>query len=117
TEATVPVTPRLNVTVLFAAMGSKPDPLIVMVVLESARDAVLDVIVGKAASGALTVATCTWAPLLWPLTVTLASRCVPGETAPRLLRDTRRLVAVAVVTVPMTPLSKVTKSSAALGLK
>src|SRR5262245_49119348 len=46
TEATLPVTPRLNATELLPATGSKFEPLIIMLVAESARLAALVVTVG-----------------------------------------------------------------------
>src|SRR5258708_7673062 len=55
---TVPAAPLLKTTVLWAAVGSKPNPLIVIVAALAARLAVLLVTTGP------TVATCTAAPLL-----------------------------------------------------
>ena len=75
---------------------------------------ILVAVQGGGDEAGLTVATCTALPLLTPLTVTLASRSVPGDRLLRPLRLTVRLVAVASVTAPVTPLSKVTLSFAAL---
>src|SRR5260370_28514528 len=50
---TVPTAPSLNVTVLFAAVGSKPKPLIVTVGALAASEGALGVTTGP------TVATCT----------------------------------------------------------
>ena len=61
-----------------------------------------------------TVATCTALPLLTPSTVTLAFRAVPPVTLLSPVRLTVRLVLVAAVTVPVTPLLKVTVSLAAV---
>ncbi len=63
---TVPTPPLLNVTVLLAAVVSKPAPAIVIVAALAPRAAVLLVTIG------LTVATCTADPLLTPLTLTWA---------------------------------------------
>ena len=96
---TVPV-PLLRVTVLFAAMGSKPVPVMISVVEVAARLFAFWVTVG----GATMVATCTAEPLLMLLVVTCAVR-FPREGA--LLKVTVNWVAVAAVTVPV-PLLKVT---------
>jgi len=62
---------------------------------------------------AVTAATCAAVPLLIPSTVTLAVREVPALTVLRPVRPvTVRLVAVALVTVPVTPLLKLTLSLA-----
>ncbi len=57
-----------------------------------------------------TVATWTALPLLNPSTVTLAFRDVPAVRAPRPLTLTVRLLRLVLVTLPVTPLSKATRS-------
>ena len=69
---TVPTAPLLKTTVLLAAVGSKPKPLMVIVVALAARLAVLLVTTG------VTVATWTAAPLLTPSVVTTAVRLPAG---------------------------------------
>ena len=59
-DVTVPAAPSLKTTVLLAAVGSKPKPLMVTVVADVARFDVLAVTTGE------TEATSTAAPLLWP---------------------------------------------------
>ena len=98
-ELTVPTAPLLKTTVLFAAVVLKPEPLIVIVVALIARLDVLDVTTGRA------TATCTALPLLWLLVVTMAVRS--PATVGLVPKVTVRLVALAVVTVPVAPLLKV----------
>ena len=95
---TVPVTPLSKVTLSLAVVVSKPKPVIVKLVALAARLALLAVTTGA------TVATCTALPLLTPSTVTLAFRAVPPVTLLSPVRLTVRLVLVAAVTVPVTPL-------------
>ena len=59
-----------------------------------------------------TVATCTELPEPVPSTVTLACKGVPGVRLPSPVRLTVNVKPVALVTVPVTPLSKVTMSLA-----
>ena len=54
-EATVPIAPLLNVTVLWAVIVSNPVPVITMEVALMLRFAVLEVTVG---AGSLTLAVC-----------------------------------------------------------
>ena len=108
-ELTVPTAPLLNTTVLLAAVVLKPEPLMVIVVALIARLDVLDVTTGRA------TATCTAVPLLWLLVVTEAVR-LPA-TVGLVPKVTVRLVALAVVTVPVAPLLKVTVLLAAVVLK
>ena len=97
---TVPTAPSLKVTVLLAAVGSKPKPLMVSVVALAARLAVLLVTTG------VTVATCTAAPLLTRSVVTTAVR-LPAVVG--LVENvTVSEVAVAAVTVPTAPSLKAT---------
>lgn len=63
---TVPAAPLVNVTVLLAAVSSKPSPLIMIVVALAARFARLAVTLGT------TVATCTAEPLFSVLVATIA---------------------------------------------
>jgi hypothetical protein len=97
---TVPTAPLLNVTELCEAMGSKPNPLIVNVVVRLiAQLAVLLVAAG------ITVATCTAVPLLAPL-VTITAVRLPAMVG--LVENvTVSEVAVAAVTMPTAPLLKV----------
>ncbi len=71
----------------------------------------------NALAGWVTVATWTALPLLTPSTVTLACSVVPAVRLLRPLRFTVKLVRVALVTVPVTPLSKATLSLAGVGSK
>lgn len=107
-EATVPAAPLLNVTVLLAAVGSNPKPLMVTLDASAARAAVLAVTTG------VTDATCTAAPLLTPLDVTTAVK-LPA-VAGLVLNVTVKDVEVAAVTVPTAPLLNVTVLFAATGL-
>ena len=63
-DVTFPAAPSLKLTVLFAGVGSKPKPLMVMLGAVARRLAVLAVTTGT------TVATWTAVPLLTPLTAT-----------------------------------------------
>ena len=106
---TVPTAPLLKTTRLLAATVEKPNPVIVIVVAVIARLAVLTVTTG------MTFATLTAAPLEKPFVVTTTVRlpAVVGFVE----NVTVRVVAVAAVTVPTAPLSKVTEFSAATVLK
>jgi hypothetical protein len=98
---TVPTAPLLSVTVLFDAVVSKPNPLIVMVDAFAARFAVLAAITG------CTVAIFIAEPFETVLTVTTAVR---SPTAVGLVENvTVSEVVVAVVTVPTAPLLKTTE--------
>lgn len=108
-ELTVPTAPLLKTTVLFAAVVLKPKPLIVIEVALIARLAVLDVITGR------TTATCTAVPLLRLLVVTEAVKS--PATVGLVPKVTVRLVALAVVTVPVAPLLNVTVLLPAVVLK
>ena len=106
---TIPMAPLLKTTRLLAATVEKPNPVIVIVVAVIARLAVLTVTTG------MTFATLTAAPLEKPFVVTTTVRlpAVVGFVE----NVTVSVVAVAAVTVPMAPLSKVTVFSAATVLK
>lgn len=97
---TVPTAPLLKTTRLLAATVEKPNPVIVIVVAVIARLAVLVVTTG------MTFATLTAAPLEKPFVVTTTVRlpAVVGFVENVTVSD----VAVAAVTVPTAPLSKVT---------
>lgn len=105
---TVPVAPLLSATVLLAAVGSKPKPLMTTVAESASSAAVLDVTTG------VTVATCTAAALATPLEVTVAVR-LPA-VAGLVLNVTVSDVDVAAVTVPMAPLLNVTELFPTVGL-
>lgn len=105
-DVTVPTAPSLNTTVLFAAVVSKPNPLIVSVVASARRLDVLAVTTG------VTVATWTADPLLWLFVVTTAVR-LPADVGD-VERFTVSVVAVAAVTVPTAPLLKTTVLLAAV---
>ena len=106
---TVPTAPLLSVTVLLAAVVSKPKPLIVMVAALATTFALLVVTTG------CTVATCTAEPLATLLTVTIAVRF---PTAVGLVvRVTVSDVAVAAATVPTAPLLNKTVFKLAVALK
>lgn len=108
-EVTVPTALLLNTTVLFAAAGSKPKPLITTVAEFAARLAVLTVTTGD------TVATCTGEPLT---TEFVATTAVKGPAVVGLVESvTVRAVAVAELTVPTAPSLKVTTLFAAVVLK
>src|SRR5205807_2083934 len=93
-------------TLLFAAVVSKPKPLMTKVVAFAARFALLDVTTG------VTVATCTAAPLLTPFTLTIA---VSGPAVVGVVEKvTVSCVAVAFVTVPTAPSLKTTVLLAAV---
>ena len=97
---TVPVAPLLKETVLFAAVVSKPKPLMSRVFASTLKLLELEVTTGD------TVAICLAEPLLPPKEVTTAVRL---PTAVGLVpKVTVRLVAVALVTVPVAPSFKVT---------
>ena len=101
-DVTVPTTPNvLKETVSLDAVVENPVPLMVMVALLSATLVVLTVTTG------VTVATCTLLPLVTPSTVAVAFSAVPPATLLSPVRLTVRLVLVAPVTVPVTPLLKV----------
>ncbi len=97
---TVPTAPLLNTTVLLAAVGLKPVPLIVTVLALPAWLAELAVTTGE------TVATWTAEPLLVPSVVTTAVRLPAAVGA--VPNDTVSDVAVAEVTVPTAPSLKTT---------
>ena len=97
---TVPTAPSLKTTVLLPGVGSKPKPLIMIVVAVVARLAVLLVTTG------LTVATWIGAPLICESVVTTAVR-LPAVVG--LVENiTVSEVAVAAVTVPTAPSLKTT---------
>lgn len=93
---TVPTALSLNTTVLFAAVVSKPKPLIVSVAELANRSAELVVTTGT------TVATWTAVPLVNVFTVTMAVR-LPAAVGP-VVKVTDNEVAVAAVTLPTAPL-------------
>lgn len=97
---TVPIAPLLKTTLLLAAVGLKPKPLIVIVAALAARLEVLLVTTGT------TLATCTAVPLLTLLLLTIAVR-LPAEVG-LVPSETVKLFSVAPVTVPTAPLLKVT---------
>lgn len=107
-DVTVPTAPLLNVTVLFAAVVSKPVPLIVMVAALAARFAVAVVTVGA------TIATWTGAPLAIEFVVTTAVKFPADGVVPSV---TVNEVAVADATVPTAPLLKTMELFAATGSK
>ena len=102
----MPTAPLLKLTELFVIVELKPKPAIVSVVVPAANAVVLDVTVGT------TLATCTALPLLRLLVVTTVVRfpTVVGLVD----KVTVSKLAVAVVTVPTTPLLKVTVLLAAV---
>ncbi len=100
-EVTVPAAPLLNVTTLSVAVVSKPKPAMATVVALAATFAVLLVTTG------MTRATCKAVPLPTLLVVTMA-RSGPAEVG-LVPKVTVSNVAVAVVTVPVAPLSNVTR--------
>lgn len=103
---TVPSASLLNSTSLLAAIGSNPNPEIVIVVALAARLALL------ADTTGIIVATWTADPLLMPFVVTMA---VNGPAvAGKVVKVIERLVAVAVLTVPTAPLLNVTVLFAAV---
>lgn len=108
-EVTVPTAPLLKTNVLSPAVVLKPEPLMVIVATPSPSEATLAVTTG------LTTATCTAVPLLWVLVVTEAVRS--PATVGLVPKVTVKLVAVAVVTVPVAPLLKVTVLLPAVVLK
>lgn len=97
---TVPNALLLNTTVLFAAVVSNPNPLIVTEVPFAAKVLVLKVTTG------MTVATCIAVPLLTVFVVTTAVK-LPADVG-EVESVTVSAVAVAVVTVPTAPLLKTT---------
>lgn len=102
----IPTAPLLKAMELLVIVESKPKPAIVRVVVPVANAVVLDVTLGT------TVATCTALPLLRLLVVTTAVRL---PTVVGLVDNvTVSNVAVAVVTVPTTPLLKTTVLLAAV---
>ncbi len=103
---TVPTAPLLNVTVLLAAVVSKPVPAIVKLAALAARLAVDAVMVGAIA------ATCIAAPLLIEFVVTTAVKLPAEGFVPKV---TVNAVAVAEVTVPTPPLLRTTVLLAAIG--
>ena len=107
-DVTVPTAPLLNVTVLLAAVVSKPVPLIVIVAALAARFAVAVVTVGA------TIATCTVAPLAIEFVVTTVVKLPADGFVPSV---TVREVAVADATVPTAPLLKTMVLFAATGSK
>ena len=106
---TVPTAPRLNTTVLLAAVVSKPKPEMASVFSSAARLSVLLVTTG------LTVATCTADPLLSRFVVTIAVKLPIVEGVSE--NVTVKEVAVAAVTVPMAPLLNATVLSSGFELK
>lgn len=104
---TVPTAPLLKTTLVFAALVSKPNPLIVMVSALASKSLLLLVTTGTI------VATCTAAPLSTPFTSTMAVKlpAVVGGVDNVILRD----VAVAESTVPTAPLLNVTTLLPAVG--
>lgn len=106
---TVPTAPSLKTTVLLPAVVSNPEPLIVRVVALAKRSLVLLVTTGT------TVATCTAAPLVMELTVTMAVK-LPAAVG-SVDKETVNDVAVAAVTVPSAPLLNSTVLLAAVGSK
>ena len=98
---TVPVPVGLKTTVLSLGVVEKPVPVIVRVMALLPRFAVLWVTVGTGT----TVATCTAAPLLWPLEVTTA---LSAPSVRPLMPVTVKEVAVEAVTVPLPAGLKVT---------
>lgn len=106
-DETVPVAPLSNVTTLFAAVGSKPKPLIITVeALAVIKPVEFAVIAG------ITVATWTAAPLLIE-SVVMTEVKLPAM-AGRVERVTISVVGVAEVTVPTALLLKVTTLSVAV---
>ena len=93
---TVPTAPRLRTIVLFAAIGSKPTPLIVNEVALAARTVVPLETIGRME------ATCTAVPLTMLFVVTMAVR-FPADVG-AVVKVTLSVVAVAEATVPMAPL-------------
>ena len=106
-DVTSPTAPLFKVTVLFAIVESKPNPLITTVDPLAARFAVLLVTTG------ITVATLIAEPLSRVLVVTTAVRlpAVVGEVVSVIVNE----VAVAAVTVPSASLSNTTSLLAATG--
>ena len=107
---TVPTAPSLKVTALFAAVGSKPKPLMVTVVALAARLVVLEVTTG------VMVATCTGVPLLTPLLVMEAFK-IPAMTGEGRLTDRPVAEAAVGVRVPEVAPLKVTPSLIGVGSK
>jgi hypothetical protein len=97
--ATVPTAPLVRTTVLFAAVGSNPKPLMISVVASAAKLVVLLVTTG------VIVAICVALPAT-PLVVTVAVSA-PADVG-RVEKVTVNEVEVAEVTEPTAPLSKVT---------
>jgi len=97
-DVTVPTAPPLKTTALFAAIKSKPNPLMISVVTPGVTCVEVVVTTG------VTAATWTGTPLLTPLLVTTAEKlpAVVGVVVKLTVKD----VAVAAVTVPTAPLSK-----------
>ena len=108
-DAIVPTAPLLNVTELFAAVGSKPNPLIVRVFALASRLAVLPVTTG------VICAICTAVPLFWLLVVAMTVR-LPA-VAGRVEKVTVSEVFVAAVTVPTALLLRTTVLREAIGSK
>ena len=96
---TVPIAPLLKRTVLFTAVVLNPEPAMVTVVRFANNSVVAFVTVG------LSEATWTAFPLLTPARVTIAVR-FPAVRTPE--NVTVKVVAVAAVTVPVTPLLNTT---------
>src|SRR5262249_39717707 len=98
--ATLPTAPSLKTTLSFAELESKPKPAITMLVELAGRLPVFTVTTG------VTIATCTAAPLLTLLVVTMAVR-LPALVG--FVEDvTVSEVGLAVVTLPTAPSLKVT---------
>ena len=106
-EAIVPTAPLFRVTELLAAVGSKPNPLIVSVDAFASKLDVLLVTTG------VILATCTAAPLLWLLVVTIMVR-LPA-VAGRVENVTVNDVLVAEVTAPTALLFRTTVLRDAIG--
>jgi hypothetical protein len=106
-EAIVPTAPLFKVTELLAAVGSKPNPLIVSVDAFANRLAVLLVTTG------VIWATCTAEPLFWLLVVAITVR-LPA-VAGRVENVTVSDVLVAEVTVPTALLFRTTVFRDAIG--
>lgn len=106
-DAIVPTAPLFRVNELFAAVGSNPNPFIVIVDAFARRLAVLLVMTG------VILATCTAEPLFWLLVVAMTVR-LPA-LAGRVKNVTVSEVFVAEVTVPTALLFRTTVLREAIG--
>ncbi len=106
-DAIVPTAPLFRATELFAAVGSNPNPFIVIVDAFARRLAVLLVTTG------VILATCTAEPLFWLLVVAMTVR-LPA-VAGRVENVTVSEVFVAEVTVPTALLFRTTVLREAIG--